>query len=547
MIGVISRENQRAAVEEFFELFKTPWEHFRHDGTYDVIVATDPASPPPPAKLVIVYGTGETILDHQCGNGIHSLSDGGEIEWEGAWIPVYGRSAIFEGKHEAFLSGRCGNTLGLVLGLPGCKVLRLGYDLFDEVNLLLRRGQPVEKARVPTLDIHIAMLRTWILESGIPLVEIPPSPHGYAFTTCLNHDIDFMGIRDHKFDHTMFGFAYRSLMPKYLKGLDREAFRARYRKNLRALASLPLVHLGIRPDFWSPLDQYPEAEEGVKSTFFFIPFKDRPGDSSTGKAARYRAAKYDVRRYREPIRSLTRRGCEVGLHGIDSWRDSQKGREELDTIRGITGKDRIGVRMHWLYFSDETPKHLQEAGVYYDSTLGYNDAVGFRSGTAQVFRLPGAPDVFELPLHVQDTAMLYPGRMNLSESEAIALCGKLVDEIERRGGVFTLNWHDRSLAPERNWDAAYLTLLGMLRGRKTWFATAGEAVAWFEKRRASRFERFGDSHGIPGVNTRMQEGGNGPSLTLRVHRPAVVSHLAPDFRSSFIDYPLGRDAECGAG
>ena len=26
MIGVISRENQKAVVEEFFELFKTPWD-----------------------------------------------------------------------------------------------------------------------------------------------------------------------------------------------------------------------------------------------------------------------------------------------------------------------------------------------------------------------------------------------------------------------------------------------------------------------------------------------------------------------------------------
>jgi hypothetical protein len=345
----------------------------------------------------------------------------------------------------------------------------------------------------------------------------------------------------------MFGFAYRSLVPKYLKGLDRETYLARYLKNLGALMSLPLVHMGLRPDFWYPLERYPEVEKEAKSTFFFIPFKDRPGDSMDGKTARYRAAQYDVCRYREPIRSLTRQGCEVGLHGIDSWRDSRKGREELDTIRGITGDDRIGVRMHWLYFSDETPKRLQEAGVYYDSTLGYNDTVGFRSGTTQVFRLPGTANVFELPLHVQDTAMLYPARMNASESEAIALCGELLEKIKIYGGVFTLNWHDRSLAPERNWDAAYLALLGMLRERKTWFATGGEAVAWFEKRRACCFESPGSSDGIPEVRMRIREGGNGPPLTLRVHRAPGATHGGARFRHSFVDHLVSGDAVPAGG
>jgi hypothetical protein len=538
MIGVISVENRKAAVEEFFELFKTPWERFHENGTYDVILVSDPGSPIPPAQLVIVYGAEETDLDRQCGSGVHPLPCGGGIEWGGARVPIYGRSATFQGPREPFLFGKGGEVRGLALERSGRKILRLGYDLFDEVDLLLRRGQPVGNARVPALDLHIAMLRKWILDSGIPLVEIPPAPHGYAFITCLTHDIDFMGIRNHKFDHTLFGFAYRSLVPKYLKGLDRETSRARYRKNIRALMSLPLVHMGLRPDFWHPLEQYPEAEKELKSTFFFLPFKDRPGGCLDGKAPRYRAARYDVGRYREPIRSLARRGCEAGLHGIDSWRDSRKGREELDVIRRITGGKRIGIRMHWLIFSDATPKLLEEAGVYYDSSIGYNETVGYRSGTSQVFRLPGTSTVFELPLNVQDTAMFYPGRMNISEPEAMAMCGELIADRKTHGGVFTINWHDRSLAPERNWDAAYLALLDTLRGESTWFATAGKAIAWFERRRAVRFVQAGAAGGSPRAVTGPGETGEGPSLALRVHTPAKGSRGSDPFGSAFVDYPL---------
>jgi hypothetical protein len=194
--------------------------------------------------------------------------------------------------------------------------------------------------------------------------------------------------------------------------------------------------------------------------------------------------------------------------------------------------------MHWLYFSEVTPMCLEEAGVYYDSTLGYNETVGFRSGTTQVFRLPGTSNVFELPLHVQDTAMLYPGRMGVSEPQAIALCSGLLEKFGKYGGAFTVNWHDRSLAPERNWDSAYLALLGELRERKTWFAAAGDAVAWFEKRRDSRFDPAASSSGVPIVRMREENGEKGPTLAIRVHQPVKYSGGVQGFRNSFVDYPV---------
>jgi peptidoglycan/xylan/chitin deacetylase (PgdA/CDA1 family) len=534
-------------VEEFFELFKTPWEHYRNAMEYEVVLTSDPASPVPLAKLVIAFGAKETFLDNRSGVRIRSVEEGGDIEWEGATVPVYGRLMTFLGTSEPFLTGNGGKAVGFAIDHMGRKFLRVGYDLFGEVEYLLRHGQPVGKAHIPTMEIHISMLRKWIAEGGVPLLEIPPSPHGYDFITCLTHDIDFMGIRDHIFDHTMFGFIYRSLVPIYLSGLDRKTFCTRYLKNLRALLSLPMVHMGVLPDFWYSLDKYPAMEKEMKSTFFFLPFKGRPGDPHRGKPGKFRAARYDVDRYREPIRSLTRTGHEVGLHGIDTWKHPRKGFEELEIIRGITGKDRIGVRMHWLYFSEETPKRLEEAGVYYDSTLGYNDAAGFRSGTTQVFRLPGTSTVFELPLHVQDTAMLYPGRMNLSEKQARDLCGKLIRDVKSHGGVFTINWHDRSLAPERNWDTLYLGLLDTLRAEKPWFATGGEAVSWFEKRRAARFERAGAPGSFPEVRLREPVEGDGPPLALRIHPPAVPGKEDEESRVPYVDYPLTRGVEHMAG
>ena len=44
LIGVISKTNEEEAVQEFFELFKTPWEFYKENKTYDVVLITcDPA------------------------------------------------------------------------------------------------------------------------------------------------------------------------------------------------------------------------------------------------------------------------------------------------------------------------------------------------------------------------------------------------------------------------------------------------------------------------------------------------------------------------
>jgi hypothetical protein len=74
--------------------------------------------------------------------------------------------------------------------------------------------------------------------------------------------------------------------------------------------------------------------------------------------------------------------------------------------------------MHWLYWDENSPAQLEAAGFTYDSTGGFNGAVGYRAGTTQAFKPPMARRILELPLHVMDTALFYPYHMNLTQSEA---------------------------------------------------------------------------------------------------------------------------------
>jgi hypothetical protein len=362
--------------------------------------------------------------------------------------------------------------------------IRCGYDLFSEVEFLLSAGQPRERADTPTLDLHVALVRQWIVKAGIPLWEIPPIPPGHQFLACLTHDIDFLGIRRHRLDRTLAGFLLRASLGS-LHGLIRGRRSLRQLLwNWAALLSLPLVYLGAQPDFWLPFDRYIKTDGEFRSTFFVIPFRDRPGRGPNGRSDPRRGVRYAAEETRPWLPRLRSLDFEVGVHGIDAWCDSAAAKDELWEVKKLTGAAELGVRMHWLYFDAGSFATIDRAGFVYDASIGYNDAVGFRAGTSQVFRPLTAERLLELPLIIQDSALFFPGRMNCTEQEAQDRCERLLDWTQELGGVSTLSWHERSLVPERQWDGTYRWLLTQLRQRGAYVAPAQEVVAWFSARRA---------------------------------------------------------------
>ena len=134
---------------------------------------------------------------------------------------------------------------------------------------------------------------------------------------------------------------------------------------------------------------------------------------------------------------------------------------------------------------------LERAGASYDSTVGYNETIGYRAGTTQAYGPLGTSRLIELPLHVMDTALFFPSYLHLSPAEARKRVGRMIDDAIRFGGCLTVNWHDRSIAPERLWGDFYVDLVAELKARGAWLTTAGEAVAWFRNRRSAVFESAG--------------------------------------------------------
>jgi len=518
VIGVAAAERERTGVEEFFELFKTPWEPADPNKRYSVVLTTTGCIDGLDAELFLVYGSGETAVDRALGIVPMPARGPVAVSWGDEVFPVYRQLATFDacGDHSVECNGR---RVDYRAQVGARRVLRLGYDLFDEVRHLLTSGQPAPHAATPTLDLHIALLRSLLLASGIPVIDIPPRPHGADFIVCLTHDVDFFGLRRHRFDRTLAGFVARTSLGTMIDLLRRRRPLAEAVRNWTALLKLPLVFLNLANDPWHPFDDYARIEDTSRSTFFVVPFKGRPGVGPDGRVCGRRAVAYGVDDIREDARQAQRRGSEVAVHAIDAWHDADAGAAELGQVTGVTGQATAGVRLHWLFFAAHSPRTLETAGYAYDSSCGYNDAVGYRAGTSQVFRHPDTQALLELPLSIMDSALFFPRRLALDRRQAWQQCRRIVANARRHGGTVVINWHDRSLAPERQWGAFYRRLLAEVgRADAAWFARAGQAVDWFRWRRSVHFKPGSDPSSVriesappcPGM----------PPARIRIERPA---------------------------
>jgi hypothetical protein len=524
VIGVLSKDSEARAVQEFFQLFKTPWEFCVPRKHYDLVIVTAEEIPQDlSASALVIYNSHAIGFDDGFGLMATSRRKCGWVEWQGIEFPVYGDLAVFQSVGRPLIRlKQTPEVVGSLLRGAERPTVRIGIDLFYEVALLLTQGQPAENARFATLDTHISLLRAIMVSLGVPFVEVPPVPAGYDFMGCLTHDVDFVGIRDHKWDHTLWGFLYRATAGSLLKALTGRLPWSKCLQNWAAVLSLPLVHLGFRDDFWLEFDRYMEIERELGSTFFFLPFQNVAGTLGPIPAPKRRAAKYDLDKIREQVLDLVNNGCEVGLHGIDAWHDLHSAQSEQSRIRELTGRSAVGTRMHWLYWKEGSPETLDDAGFTYDSTFGYNDAIGFRAGTTQPFCPLGAERLLELPLNIQDSAMFYSDRMMLSETEALNACKELIHSMSLSGGALTVNWHTRSLSPERLWGDFYARLLKEIQTHRVWFGTAHEIVGWFRKRRALRFDSVDFEENGVRVALSSPYPRSESSFTVRIHHPKFV-------------------------
>lgn len=167
------------------------------------------------------------------------------------------------------------------------------------------------------------------------------------------------------------------------------------------------------------------------------------------------------------IRELTENGWEVGLHGsFDSYDSPDLLLEEKNRLEAISGLPVLSTRQHWLRLSLKNTWRIQAAaGVKADTTLGYNDCVGFRAGTASPFHpydFDGEKkyQLVEVPMVLMDGTLFDHCRMD--DDEALERSLEILGEVKKFNGCVAINWHQRTPSSDYKWYWVYQEILAWI-------------------------------------------------------------------------------------
>lgn len=284
----------------------------------------------------------------------------------------------------------------------------------------------------------------------------------YPYTLILTHDVDHLSLRSYPvFSKTTLSFFKRCLWNNLLRTFKKDIRFKNYLDSIKWCILYPFIKLGIVDDPWEKaiFDIVSlEKKYSAYSTLFFIPFPNMPGYIKQGlQAPKGRAAMYDIREYKKLLHKLELEGWEVGVHGINAHISIENAREELNVIKKLLPqKEKIGIRMHWLYQTDDLWKNLREAGFHYDATLGSNDKVGFSNGE---YKLIKRDNLWVIPLNIQDGTLLGHWRKGLSIKNAWIEIEKVLNIAKEKNAVVTILWHTNVFGVYNYWGDVYQKIL----------------------------------------------------------------------------------------
>jgi len=203
-------------------------------------------------------------------------------------------------------------------------------------------------------------------------------------------------------------------------------------------------HLGVRSIFYV----YAKARRSNPKTWLLDPSYDISVNS----------------RLQESLRKLIARGFEVGLHGsYDSAENELMLASEKHLLEKALGVTIGKVRQHWLRFNERKTPVFHEKFFNQDSTLGFNDTCGFRSGCASRYRpwnhtehRPFAH--VEVPQILMDSHIFDYGAHDVEDRKHRAL--QILEQLAPLKNVHvSISWHQRVCARDYGWHHFYLDII----------------------------------------------------------------------------------------
>ena len=347
------------------------------------------------------------------------------------------------------------------LGRPFDETVRVPDEQLDEVFGLLTLAHERNAER----DQHGRPLPgepsgPRVAELAAAIGEPKGYPGGERFLVALTHDVDLLGGGG---------------LPTAARKL---AGSVAYRSCRRLLESTAFASDAVRgrdPDY--PLQEMVAAEGGRGSTCFFLTRQEAPQD---GYPERYGPA------LAEALERTRAAGIEIGLHA--SYRARERPGAIAEEARPLG--DVQGLRHHYLRSEPaRLAVELREAGLRYDSSIGWPSRPGLRAGTPYPYRLWDAerrePGAWELPLVLMDATLAEERYLNLDAEAAYEVAIAALEPVAEHGGAVAILWHPPSHHPRlsNGYDRLYERLLAWIDERGGRAGSAAETLDRWERRR----------------------------------------------------------------
>lgn len=187
---------------------------------------------------------------------------------------------------------------------------------------------------------------------------------------------------------TPFAFTHDVDYPQILRAV--ESVRLLAGRGLKALPSVRGVLAGTN-HFWKFAEWMEfEGALGTRPTFYFMARKGSLLEYALGTPDAF----YDIRRpeFAALFRQLREHDCEIELHAsFHAHRSTEQLRREKESLEQAAGVRVQGTRHHYWHLDPaaphETLRRQEQAGLIYDSTLGFEYYPGFRRGCCHPFRV----------------------------------------------------------------------------------------------------------------------------------------------------------------
>tara|TARA_B100000508_G_scaffold118450_1_gene98511 strand:+ start:20003 stop:20851 length:849 start_codon:yes stop_codon:yes gene_type:complete len=213
-----------------------------------------------------------------------------------------------------------------------------------------------------------------------------------------------------------------------------------------------------------------EKNNNIRATYFFLnetlKFKLFSPSNWVLSLGRYNIQSPKMKRI---IKKVANSGHEIGVHGsFDSYKNIELLKKEKETLEKILNGKVTGIRQHHLNRDDTTWEIQHEVGFKYDSSLGFNDGIGYPDEKIRPFK-PLSNEFIVFPMALMD--FTFSNTSNKWEKLEYIIKQTIENE-----GVLVLNWHTDTFSlkefPDHQKD--FLRIISLLKSRNAEFLTLKE-------------------------------------------------------------------------